>query len=96
MGEAKEVLLLQMSRDHRRKYRFNIFQCFFFEGGDVSIVMREEGKKVKHEENSQKFLFGHILKKRSIYTLFGAWSLLLIHVQFTPSQGPKAFKTIFS
>ena len=24
--------------------------------------------------------------------LFGAWSLLLIHVQFTPSEGPQTIK----
>ena len=28
-------------------------------------------------------LFGHILKKLA-HPLFGAWSLLLVHVQFTP------------
>ena len=39
-------------------------------------------------------LFEHILKK-STHPLFGAWSLLLVHVRFTPSQGHKKhFKEI--
>jgi hypothetical protein len=33
----------------------------------------------------------HILKK-SAHPLFGAWSLLLVHVQFTPSQGPTCLR----
>jgi hypothetical protein len=40
-------------------------------------------------------LVGHILKK-STHPLLDAWSLLLIYVQFTPTQGPKAFKFIIS
>jgi hypothetical protein len=34
--------------------------------------------------------FGHILKKIA-HLLFGAWSLLLLHIWFTPSEGPTDF-----
>ena len=42
----------------------------------------EEGEKVKHEENSR-------------IHFCGAWSFLLVHIRFTPSQGPKGFKNAF-
>ena len=38
-------------------------------------------------------IFGHVLIK-SAHPLSGAWSLLLTHVEFTPSQGPKGFKNV--
>ena len=39
--------------------------------------------------------FWHILKKISTFT-FGAWSFLLVHLWFTPSEEPKGFvKLIF-
>ena len=37
-------------------------------------------------------LFGHILEKIA-HSLFCAWSFLLIHSQFTPSEGPKGSVT---
>ena len=36
------------------------------------------------------YIFGHILKKYA-HSLFGAWSFLLVHIGFTPSEGPKGF-----
>ena len=39
-------------------------------------------------------LFGHILKKSS-HSLLHAWSLLLIHIWLTPSEGPKSFVNWF-
>jgi hypothetical protein len=56
MGEAKEVLLLEMSGDHGRENAililFHLFY-FYFLRPNVSIVTRKEGEKVTHEENSQ-------------------------------------------
>ena len=39
-------------------------------------------------------LFGHKFKQLK-YPLFGAWSLLMVHIWFTPSKGPKGFKNVF-
>jgi hypothetical protein len=39
-------------------------------------------------------LFAHILEKLA-HSLFGVWSFLLIHMRFTPSEGPKGFVTWF-
>ena len=36
-------------------------------------------------------LFGHIFSKIA-QLFFNAWSLLLVHVRFTPKKGPKGFK----
>jgi len=36
------------------------------------------------------FPFWAYIKKNSTFT-FGAWSFLLVHIQFTPSEGPKSF-----
>ena len=33
--------------------------------------------------------------KKLTHSLFGAWLFLLVHIQFTPSEGPKTFKTNF-
>jgi hypothetical protein len=38
----------------------------------------------------QIYLFGAYIKEMSTFT-FGAWSFLLVHIQFTPSEGPKGF-----
>jgi hypothetical protein len=68
MGEAKEVYLLQMSRDHGIEMLFYYFlinlknkqyrQTFF-------KVMRKDGKKVP-----KTALFGHILKKINTSTFW--------------------------
>jgi hypothetical protein len=39
-------------------------------------------------------LSGRILKKLA-HSLFGAWSFLLVHVRFTPSEEPKDFVICF-
>ena len=36
-------------------------------------------------------LFWGIYLKKSIHSFFGAWSILLVHIWFIPSEGPKGF-----
>ena len=55
---------------------------------------RENKRMVKLELFSQTALFGHILRKTA-HSLFGAWSFLLVHIQFTPSKEPKGFVNYF-
>ena len=43
------------------------------------------------KKNIQTTLFGHILKK-STHPLFGVWSLLVVHIRFKPTEGPKGVK----
>jgi hypothetical protein len=38
--------------------------------------------------------FGHILKE-STHSCFDAWLFLLVHIRFTPSEGPKGFTNWF-
>ena len=64
------------------KINFSIF----FGGGE---------EKMKTIEWSNYFpfkiaFFGHILEK-STTSLFVAWSFLLVHIWFTPSEGSKGF-----
>ena len=40
-------------------------------------------------------LFGHMLKNKSAHSFVGAWSFLLIHIWFTPSEGLKDFVNWF-
>ena len=54
----------------------------------------EEEEKVKHEEESPNCPFLYIFLKTNT-SIFGAWSLLLVHVRFTPSQRPKGFFNVF-
>ena len=61
--------------------------------------MKSEVEKMKTREDrrmaklafffsSKNVLFGHISIKAT-QSPFGAWSLLSIHIQFTPSERPK-------
>ena len=75
--------------------RFDILNLFFLPNVSIVTIFRkkeEEGEKFKHEDNSQTTIFGHISKKLAHPFFFGAWSFLLVHIWFTPSQGPKGFK----
>jgi hypothetical protein len=65
----------------------------------VSLIQGEKGKRIEEGQTwrnvPKTVLFGHILQKKSTHPLFGAWSLLVIHVRFTPSKGSKGFKNAF-
>ena len=58
---------------------------------------RQRHEKTKEWSNFilffQNCLVGHILKK-STHPLLGAWSFL-VHIRFTPSEGPKDFVNWF-
>ena len=49
---------------------------------------REDKRMVKLD------FFGHIFKNFSTFT-FGAWPFFLVHIWFTPSEGPKGFVNRF-
>jgi hypothetical protein len=91
-GRGKRDALLEKGRGPMvENYCYNnSFMIFFFRG--------REDKDKRRQENGQTWilflfktaLFGHMLKK-SAHSFFGAWSFLLVHVWFTPSEGPKGF-----
>ena len=56
---------------------------------------REGKRMVKPFFFFQIVLFGHVLKKGLAHLFSGAWSFFLVHIWFTPSEGPKAFETGF-
>ena len=77
-----------MQRERERERAPNIFICTRKEG-------KKKGRRSNNEENSQNCHFGHISRKIA-YPLFGAWSLLLVHVRFAPRHGSqKAYKMHF-
>ena len=54
----------------------------------------EDKRRQKNDQTLKKFpskttLFGHRIKKKSTHSLYGTWSFLVIHIQFTPAWGPK-------
>ena len=56
-------------------------------------------KPKRKQDNSWTWLFFQkcplwASNKKNTF-IIGAWSFFLIHIRFTPSEGPKAFKTIF-
>ena len=62
-----------------------------FWGGEEKVKTKEDQRMVKLDFISlQKCVFRHILKK-STYSLIDAWSFHSVHIQFTPSEGPKGF-----
>ena len=54
----------------------------------------EEKMKTKVDKKMVKLDFWAYTKKISTFT-FGAWSFLLVHIWFTPNEGPKAFVDYF-
>ena len=77
-----------------KKYCYDkILMNFFFGGG------REDDNK-RRQENGQSFslfvktaFLGHILKNQHIRFLVHGHSL--VHIGFTPSEGPKGFVSLF-
>ena len=75
-----------------KRFVSNIFDTFNKKGRQV--------KPKRRQENGQTWFFlkivlsGHVLKK-SAPSLFGASSFFLVHIWFTPNEGPKAFNTNF-
>jgi hypothetical protein len=65
--------------------------------GPTGFVVREAKEvlsnmsKSRDLEKEMPFLGGCQACYCSTKPLFGAWLLLLVHVQFTPSEGPKDF-----
>ena len=51
---------------------------------------REDKRMIKLEYFFKISIFEHILKKLA-HLFFGAWSFFLVHIQFTPNEGPKGF-----
>ena len=75
-----------------------IFILFWGEGGGGERRWRKE--KTNKWSNFFSFffettIFGHILKNNQHIHFLGAWSFLLVHIQFTPSEGPKGFVNWF-
>ena len=61
---------------------------------------RREDEDKRRQENGQTCIFflqiktavfRLILKKKSTQSLFDAWSFLLVHIRFSPSEEPKNF-----
>ena len=52
------------------------------------VQIRSENKRNQEVKRMIKLEFLNYTLKKSPYSPFGAWSFLLFHIQFTPSQGP--------
>ena len=71
---------------HHTKF---IMKCFL---GEEKMKTNEDKKMVKLAFFSSKTaVFRLILKKKSTQSLFDAWSFLLVHIRFSPSEEPKNF-----
>ena len=57
---------------------------------------REEEGEMSNMKKFLKTVFLDILKIKSTHPLFGAWSLLFVHVRFTPNHRPKGSEMHFS
>ena len=98
--EAEEVLLLPKSGNHSRwiPFCYIFIISFFFPSFFVNITIvkmkewKKKGRKKIMQQNLQIALLGPVSKKPAL-PLFGAWSLLLIHVWISPNEGYGAFET---
>jgi hypothetical protein len=72
------------------------YNTFF---GKENIKTREY-KRIQENGQTWLIVFKTSLfstyQKKSTHSLFGAWSFLLIHICFTPSEGPKNFINWFT
>jgi hypothetical protein len=101
VGEAKEVLSLHTKGPWQREailifsnhFVLLLFFIFAKHFHGYEERRKEEGEKIEHEENSPNCPFWTYISKKYAHPFLGAWSLLFIYVQFTPSQGPKEFKS---
>ena len=76
-------------------------KCCYNKFSNEIYLGKEKVKTREDERMRQTFffwvevvLFGHILKKMA-HSLFGARSLLMVHIGLTPSEGPKDFVKLF-
>ena len=53
--------------------------------------MKTRENKSGQAKNFQNYPFWTYIEKKSTHSLFGAWSFLLVHIQFTPREKPKGF-----
>ena len=61
------------------------------------------GKRIWRQEKTREWSNLNVIKaglldiylKKSPHSLFGAWSFLLVHIRFTPSEGAKGFVNWF-
>ena len=98
VGEAKEVLLLQKSRDHGKEMRFWYFfsSCSYFSSKQSHMYEERRKKKGEKVKNWRKIPnFGHVYSINQHVHFFGAQSLLLINIHCTHGQGPKDFEICF-
>ena len=83
-------ILLQMLGDYISKIQFNIIVFSFL----ANRFHSDEERRIRRsnmKENFQIFFFLDIYLKKPAHPLFGAWLILLVLIQFTPSQGSKSF-----
>ena len=75
--------VLRWSMHGRETLLSNIFHAMFF--GEEKMTTREWSKFI-YLFISNLPIWGHILEK-STHSFFGAWSFLLVHIRFMPSEG---------
>jgi hypothetical protein len=61
---------------------------------------RSENEDKRRQKNGQTWVFPKLrflsnLLEKSTHSLFGAWSFFLVHIGFTPCEGPKGFVNCF-
>ena len=78
------------------KCRYNIF-CNEIIYGEEKMKTREDKRMAENGRTWYIVIFfenlpflRHIFRKAT-HSLLGAWSFLLVHIQSTPSEGPKDF-----
>jgi len=77
-----------------KKYCYNkILMVFLFWGREDEDKRRRKNGQTSNFFSELPFL--DIYYKKSAHSLYGAWSFLFVHIQFTPSEGPKGFVNCF-
>ena len=90
MEEATEVCFgRKRPRPMAKEYCYNNNKPIKILFGEEKMKTREDKRMVEFEF-FQNFPFWTYSKKINAFT-FGAWSFLVVHIRFTPSERPKGF-----
>ena len=92
MGEPKWCSNRKRQGPMGEKCCYNEIIMIF--SGEKKTKTKEDKRMVKLEFLS-KLPFLDIYQKKSTRSFFGAWSFLLVHIHFTPSEGPEGFVNFF-
>ena len=94
-GRGKRGALVEKGQGSMaEKCCYDKFLMIFFWERENKNKRRQKYGLTWWKKSKIKIVFGHIFQKTT-NSFLGAWSFLLVHIWFTPSEGPQGFVNWF-